>query len=107
MTETVKRGTEGYAYSQQVIREQISEAIIHKVRQGRGISPRDMKNALDDNDLVSIVGDDDIMQFIVDNRKEAEGWSEKVSGRKKHNKESGARFLNEVNEILEKAEVWN
>lgn len=106
LTDSVKRGAEGYSYSQQVIREQIAEAIIHRIRLGRGITHEQMKKVMDDN-LTTVVGDEEIMQFIQSNKKEAEGWSDKVSGRKRQGRADGERFLDEIEQILEKAEVWN
>ena len=106
LTESVKRGGEGFNYSQQIIREQIAEAVIHKVRLGRGISHRQMTQVLDEK-RTTIVGDDDIMDFMVNNQKSAEGWTDKVAGKRGDKKEGGARFINEVDEILKKAEVWN
>lgn len=105
--EAVGRGADGYKYSQYMIREQLAEVIAHKVRLGRGISPGRMEKLMEDESEVKrVVGDEVLAKFILGNRRGAEGWSDKVSG-KKRSKESGITFIKEIDEILKRAEVWN
>ncbi|MCK4757729.1 MAG: hypothetical protein KAS67_04695 [Thermoplasmata archaeon] len=109
VNEIVKRGKVGYNYSQFLMKEMIAEALIYKIRLGRGMSAREIEKSLDDPEaFIGIVGDEELARFILDNWKKAAGWSDKVSLRKsdKEKAESGRKFMLEVEHILAKAEAW-
>ena len=109
VNDIVQRGSVGYNYSQHLLREMIAEALIIKVRGGRGMTYREIEKTLETPDKFrDIVGDVEMANFIMDNWKKAEGWSEKVLKKKNdtQKKESGQKFILEINKILEKAEAW-
>ena len=109
INEIVKRGRVGYNYSQYLMKEMIAEALIEKIRLGRGMTAREIEKSLEDPErFIEIVDDREMAHFILDNWKKAAGWSDKVSVRTtdKEKVESGRKFMLEVENILTKAEAW-
>ncbi len=109
VNDIVQRGSVGYSYSQYLMREMIAEALITRIRLGRGMTSREIENVLETPDRFrDIVGDEEMADFILGNWKKAEGWSDRVSRKKNdaQKKESAQRFMLEIDEILKKAEAW-
>ena len=105
----ITRGAGGYSYSQQLMREMMAEAMIEKIRQGRGMTIREIEMAIDEPERFrEIVGDEAMAAFILANQKKAEGWSDRTSRKKSDREkvESGRKFMLEIKDILEKVEVW-
>ncbi len=109
VNDIITRGAGGYSYSQQLMKEMMTEAIIDKIRLGRGMTTREIEKALEDPDRFrEIVDNDDLATFILANQKKAEGWSDRIARKKndREKKESGRKFMLEIKEILDKVEVW-
>lgn len=104
LTEITERARSGMAYSQQIVRERVVDLIIDTVRITQGLGEEEIKKALDNGDA-SFVGDDALAKFLLENRREAAGWDEKVRWHKGKSTERGKKFLVEINEILNRMEA--
>lgn len=110
VNDIVHRGSVGYNYSQYLMREMIAEVLITKIRLGRGMTYREIEKTLETPERFrEIVADEEMTDFILDNWKKAEGWSDKVSSKRMNDSQkaaSGRNFILEIDEILKKAEAW-
>jgi len=104
LTDIAERGRSGMAYSQQIIRERVVDLILDMVRLSQGLGEDEIKRALDSGDA-SFVGDDALARFLLENRREAAGWDEKVKGHKGTSQKRGKIFIVEINEILNRMEA--
>ncbi len=105
----ITRGAGGYSYSQQLMREMMAEAMIEKIRLGRGMTTREIEMAIDEPERFRDIVDDEIIAtFILANQKKAEGWSDRISRKKsdREKTESGRKFMLEIKDILERVEDW-
>jgi hypothetical protein len=103
LTEITERASLGYAYSQQLIRERVAEALADKVRIVEGLTEEEMFKLLEKKEVPN-VRNEELARFIVDNKRGADGWDDKVK-KDGRSKEAGRIFIREINEILDKTEV--
>ena len=80
----------------------------HGVRLPEGLMNEIEKTLETPDRFRDIVGNELLADFILDNWKKAQGWSDKVSRKKNdaQKAESGRKFILEIDDILKKAEVW-
>lgn len=103
LTNIVERASSGFAYSQQLIRERAAEVLTDKARISKGMDDEDVARSLEQGDA-SFIKDEHLAKFLLENKRGADGWDEKVK-REGRSKESGRRFMVEINEILDRMEA--
>jgi len=102
LTDLVERGSVGYVYSQQMLRERICEAIIIKLSVLRDIPEEEIIRQMD-SDNYEIVGDDIIAKFLKMYRRGTKGWEKALDGKGK-SAERGKKFMVEIELILDRIE---
>ena len=102
VAEAVERGSIGYVYSQQLLRERLCEDIINKLALARDMSEEEILNQLEAGNH-DIVGDQLLIQFLGQNRRGTGGWDKDLVGKGKST-ERGQKFMMEIEVILDRIE---
>ena len=105
LTETndaVERGSIGYVYSQQLLRERLCEDIINKLALARDMSEEEIISNLE-KDNYDIVGDEMLAKFLKKFRRGTKGWDKDLVGKGKSD-ERGQKFMIEIEVILDRIE---
>jgi len=102
VTEAVERGTSGYVYSQQIMRERLCENAINKLALARDMSEDEIITKLKKEDT-EFIGDEILAKFLIKNRRGTKGWDKNLEG-KGRSTERGNRFMTEIEIILDRIE---
>ena len=102
ITDAVDRGSTGYVYSQQLMRERLCENIINKLALARDLSEDEIIIKLEKDDT-EFVGDEILERFLINNRRGNKGWDQNLAGQGKST-ERGKRFMIEIEIILDRIE---
>jgi membrane protein implicated in regulation of membrane protease activity len=103
VTDAVERGSIGYVYSQQLMRERLCEAIINKLALARDLSADEIITKLEKEDT-EFIGDEILEIFLLDNRRGTKGWDETQLAGKGKSAERGKKFMIEIEVILDRIE---
>ena len=103
ITEAVERGSIGYVYSQQLLRERLCEDIINKLALARDMSEEEIIDKLEAGNY-EIIGDGLLIKFLEQNRRGKKGWDKDLVGKGK-SMDRGQKFMMEIEAILDRIEV--
>ncbi len=103
VTDAIERGSVGYVYSQQLMRERLCENIINKLALTRDISADEIITKLEDNDT-EFVADEILEKFLIKNRRGTSGWDDTQFAGKGKSAERGKKFMTEIEVILDRIE---
>ncbi|MCK5397751.1 MAG: hypothetical protein KAJ33_05840 [Thermoplasmata archaeon] len=102
VTDAVERGSVGYVYSQQLLRERLCDDIVNKLALSRDMSEEEIINLLE-ADNYDIVGDKILAEFLEKNRRGTkDGYKDPVG--KGKSSERGQKFMIEIEVILDRIE---
>lgn len=103
LTETLERAKGGFAYSQQLVRERIAEAIVDKARMGNNMDRDEIVIMLRERNT-SFIGSEHLANFLMENKRELSKWDKMVKG-KGRSKESGKKFMREIDIVMKETEA--
>ena len=102
VTDAVERGSVGYVYSQQLLRERLCDDIVNKLALSRDMSEEEIINELEVKNY-DIVGDKILAEFLENNRRGTkDGYKDPVG--KGKSSERGQQFMIEIEVILDRIE---
>ena len=102
-TDAIERGSAGFVYSQQLMRERICENIINKLALVRDLSADEILTKLKNEDT-ELIGDEILEKFLLKNRRGTKGWEETQFAGKGKSAECGKQFMTEIEVILDRIE---
>ena len=103
VTDAIERGSIGYVYSQQLMRERLCEAIINKLALARDLSADEILTKLENEDT-EVVNDGILEKFLLKNRRGTSGWDDTQFAGKGKSAERGKMFMIEIEVILDRIE---
>ena len=102
VAEAVERGSVGYVYSQQLLRERLCEDIIQKLALARDMSEEEILNQLEAGNH-DLIGDELLLKFLEQNSRGTKSWNKDLVGQGKST-ERGQKFMMEIEVILDRIE---
>ena len=104
LTEAFERAWAGYVYSQQIIRERLSDITIDKVALARDMGREEIVERLESS-KGSVIEDVILSKFVRLNRRGAQKWEDSRTHGKGKSKERGEKFMLEIDDILSRMEA--
>ncbi|MCK5310126.1 MAG: hypothetical protein KAJ64_05715, partial [Thermoplasmata archaeon] len=102
VAEAVERGSVGYVYSQQLLRERLCEDIIQKLALARDMSEEEILDELEAGNH-DLIGDELLLKFLEQNSRGTKSWNKDLVGQGKST-ERGQKFMMEIEVILDRIE---